>query len=145
MLDTAQELDDLRISDHVIRMHRYRNPLEQDGEIIQADTNVDRLSTINLNDEERNKNTPMYEKYDPLLHGGSRKKSDKILSVEFVRKYIQFVKILKPTLTDEAAEIIAEEYSKLRSEEFLDNDVARVRIFSMKFSQFVKHFFRLCP
>lgn len=127
MLDSVDEVHDLKISDHVIRMHRYRNPLEEDGQVIQIDSNVDRLSTMNLDEEERKKDTPIYEKYNQLLHGKSRKKTDKILSVDFVRKYIQFVKILKPTLSDQAAEIIAEEYSKLRSEELMDNDVARVR------------------
>lgn len=72
------------------------------------------------------KETPIYEKYDPLLHGSSRKKTDKILSVEFMRKYIRFVKIMKPILTEEASEIIAEEYSRLRSEENMESDVARV-------------------
>lgn len=86
---------------------------------------VDIFSTNNP-DEDELKEVPMYEKYDALLHGNSRKKSDKILSVDFMRKYIHFVKILKPQLTDEASEIIAEEYSRLRSEEVLENDVARV-------------------
>lgn len=84
------------------------------------------LSTQNnelLNDE---KETVVYEKYDALLHGSSRKRTDKILSVDFMRKYIHFVKILKPTLTEEASELISDEYSRLRSEDFLENDVARV-------------------
>lgn len=89
-------------------------------------SNVDMLSTQHpdLTDEE--KQTPIYEKYDALLHGGSRKSTDKILSVDFMRKYINFVKILKPVLTEEASEIISEEYSRLRSEDFMENDVARV-------------------
>lgn len=86
---------------------------------------VDIFSTNNP-DEDELKEVPTYEKYDALLHGNSRKKSDKILSVDFMRKYIHFVKILKPQLTDEASEIIADEYSRLRSEEVLENDVARV-------------------
>lgn len=72
------------------------------------------------------KESAVYEKYDSLLHGASRKRSDKILSVDFMRKYIHFVKILKPALTEEASEIISNEYSRLRSEDFLENDIARV-------------------
>ncbi|KAJ8909459.1 hypothetical protein NQ315_013822 [Exocentrus adspersus] len=125
MLDTVDEDQDLKISDHVVRMHRYRNPLEQDGEVLPMGSNVEMLSTMNI-DEAEEKQTHMYEKYDPLLHGASRKRTDKILSVDFMRKYIYFVKILKPALTEEASEIIADEYSRLRSEDILDNDVARV-------------------
>lgn len=126
MLDTIDERIDLDISDHVVRMHMYRNPLEQDGEVLPMGSTVDIFSTTNP-DEDELKEVPMYEKYDALLHGNSRRRTDKILSVEFMRKYIHFVKILKPQLTDEASEIIAEEYSRLRSEEMMDNDVARVR------------------
>lgn len=126
MLDTVDEKTDLEISDHVVRMHMYRNPLEQDGEVLPMGSTVDIFSTKNP-DEDEVKEVPMYEKYDALLHGSSRKRTDKILSVDFMRKYIHFVKILKPALTDEASEIIAEEYSRLRSEEILDNDVARTQ------------------
>ncbi|KAF7268434.1 hypothetical protein GWI33_018443 [Rhynchophorus ferrugineus] len=126
MLDTVDEKTDLQISDHVVRMHMYRNPLEQDGEVLPMGSTVDIFSTSNP-DEDETKEVAMYEKYDALLHGSSRKKTDKILSVDFMRKYIHFVKILKPALTDEASEIIAEEYSRLRSEEILENDVARTQ------------------
>lgn len=89
-------------------------------------SSVDMLSTVHPDEMDGKKETPIYEKYDDLLHGNSRKRTDKILSVEFMRKYIHFVKILKPALTEEASEIISDEYSRLRSEELLDNDVARV-------------------
>ncbi|CAG9761851.1 unnamed protein product [Ceutorhynchus assimilis] len=126
MLDTIDERTDFDISDHVVRMHMYRNPLEQDGEILPMGSTVDIFSTNNP-DEDELKEVPMFEKYDALLHGNSRKKSDKILSVNFMRKYIHLVKILKPQLTDKASAIIAQEYSRLRSEEMLENDVARTQ------------------
>lgn len=88
---------------------------------------VDRLSTLNPNDENNERSTPMYEEYDALLHGKSRRRTDKILSVDFMRKYIHFVKILKPVLTEEASVIIANEYAKIRSEEFLEQDHARTQ------------------
>ncbi|XP_019876748.2 DNA replication licensing factor Mcm3 [Aethina tumida] len=127
LLDTIDEDNDLKIADHVVRMHRYRNPLEQDGAVLPMGSNADMLSTMNPDNEDVDKETPLYEKYDALLHGASRKKTDKILSVEFMRKYIHFVKILKPALTEEASEIIADEYSKLRSEDIMDNNVARTQ------------------
>lgn len=104
----------------------FRNPAEQDGDVLPMGSSVDMLSTHDPDTEDVDKETPMYEKYDQLLHGQSRKRTDKILSVEFMRKYIHFVKILKPKLTEEASKLIADEYSKLRSEDLLDDQVARV-------------------
>jgi len=45
-----------------------------------------------------------------------------------MRKYIQIAKFMKPVLTDAASEVIAEEYSRLRSQDALEADVARVGI-----------------
>lgn len=52
--------------------------------------------------------------------------SDQILSMKFMRKYIHIAKVLKPVLTEEASEVIAEEYSRLRSQDLVEADVARV-------------------
>lgn len=52
---------------------------------------------------------------------------DKIVSKEFMRKYIHFAKVVTPVLTEEAANHIAEEYSRLRSQEQMGADIARVR------------------
>lgn len=43
-----------------------------------------------------------------------------------MRKYIHIAKVLKPVLTEEASEVISEEYSRLRSQDFIESDVARV-------------------
>ena len=107
-------------------MKMCRNPNEQDGDVLPMGSTVDMLTTMRPDEMDEEKETPMYEKYDALLHGASRRRTDKILSVDFMRKYIHFVKILKPVLTEEACEIIANEYSKLRSEDILESDVARV-------------------
>lgn len=80
-----------------------------------------------FNPELEDKETPVYEKYDPLLHGASRKSSDQILSVEFMKKYISVVKCIKPKLTDQACELISNEYSRLRSQDSVDSDVARTQ------------------
>ncbi|XP_053657750.1 DNA replication licensing factor Mcm3 [Anopheles marshallii] len=127
MLDVIDSDHDRMISDHVVRMHRYRNPKEQDGDVLPMGVSaVDMLSTINPESAE-DKETPMYEKYDPLLHGASRKRSDQILSMEFMRKYIHIAKCLKPKLTETACEMISNEYSRLRSQDLVDSDVARTQ------------------
>lgn len=44
-----------------------------------------------------------------------------------MRKYIHIAKAVTPVLTEEAAKHIAEEYSRLRSQEQMGADLARVR------------------
>ena len=45
----------------------------------------------------------------------------------FMRKYVHLAKGLKPQLTKDAADLIAEEYTKLRNQDNLENDhLARV-------------------
>ena len=53
---------------------------------------------------------------------------DRIISMQFMRKYIHVAKDIRPVLTREAADYIAEEYSKLRNHDNLQQDhIARVR------------------
>jgi len=125
MLDTIDVDNDRKISDHVVRMHRYRNPNEQDGDVLAIAGDADILTTKDMeSNENEDEETPIYEKYDALLHGNSRKKTDKIVSVAFMKKYIHIAKCIKPVLTQEACEIITEEYTKLRAND-LESDVAK--------------------
>lgn len=128
MLDTVDSEQDQRISDFVVRMHRYRNPKEQDGEVLPMGGNyADLLTTLNLHADSENKEMPIYEKYDALLHGDSRSRQEQILSVNFMRKYIHLAKVLKPKLSDGAAEVISNEYSRLRSQDMSDEGTARTQ------------------
>ena len=52
---------------------------------------------------------------------------DRLLAPEFVKKYLEIAKCMKPSLTEEACEMIGEEYSKLRSQDFESSDVARTQ------------------
>lgn len=127
MLDVINPDTDNMIADHVVRMHRYRDPKEADGEVLSMGSSyADSLAFVSNKDENK-KETELYEKYDPLLHGKSRKRQDKILSVDFMRKYIQAAKCMKPKLTEEACEAIANEYSRLRSQDNVESDVARTQ------------------
>lgn len=58
--------------------------------------------------------------------------------MQFMRKYIHVAKALKPSLTREAAEYIAEEYAKLRSQDNMQSDnIARViNLYLITSSQF---------
>ena len=57
----------------------------------------------------------------------SRRRNDQLLSPEFVKKYVEIAKVLKPALSEEAAEMIGEEYAKLRSQDFENSEVARTQ------------------
>ena len=59
-------------------MHRYRNPNEQDGDVLAIAGDADILTTKDMeSNENEDEETPIYEKYDALLHGNSRKKTGK--------------------------------------------------------------------
>ncbi|XP_066553734.1 DNA replication licensing factor MCM3 [Amia ocellicauda] len=125
MLDQMDPELDREISDHVLRMHRYRNPGEQDGAALSLGGSVDILATDDPNvTQEEEEELQVYEKHNNLLHGTKRRR-EKIVSMEFMRKYIHVAKVITPVLTQEAANHIAEEYSRLRSQEQMSPDVAR--------------------
>ncbi|XP_008287774.1 DNA replication licensing factor MCM3 [Stegastes partitus] len=125
MLDTMDPEQDREISDHVLRMHRYRDPHEQEGAAMALGGTVDVLATEDPDAVvEEQEELQIYEKHNNLLHGSKRKK-DKIVSKEFMRKYIHIAKAVTPVLTEEAANHIAEEYSRLRSQDQLGADIAR--------------------
>jgi len=129
MLDTVEVENDRKIADHVVRMHRYRNPNEQDGEVLSIAAEADVLTTKDLDhaDAEDEDHTQVYEKYDALLHGNSRKKTDKIVSVMFMKKYIHIAKCIRPVMTDEASSMIAEEYANLRANDTQGDEVKRTQ------------------
>ncbi|XP_073521396.1 DNA replication licensing factor MCM3 [Phyllobates terribilis] len=125
VLDQMDPEQDREISDHVLRMHRYRAAGEQDGDAMPLGSSVDILSTNDPNvSHEEQQELQIYEKHDSLLHG-VKKKREKTISMEFMRKYIHVAKLFKPVLTSEAANYIAEEYTRLRSQDQMSSDVAR--------------------
>ena len=127
MLDTIDVDTDRKISDHVVRMHMYRRPEEQDGQVLSIAADAEVLTTRDLtNNADEDGDTPIYEKYDALLHGNSRRKSDKIVSVQFMKKYIHIAKCIKPVLTDAACAMLSDEYANLRSNDF-ESGIARTQ------------------
>ncbi|XP_067273884.1 DNA replication licensing factor MCM3 [Pseudorasbora parva] len=124
MLDQMDPEQDREVSDHVLRIHRYRDPHEQDGAALSLGGAIDALATEDPNVvQEEEEELQVYEKHNPLLHGS--KKKDRVLSKAFMRKYIHVAKALSPVLTQDAANHIAEEYSRLRNQEQLGSDIAR--------------------
>lgn len=81
LLDTIETENDRIIADHVIRIHRYRAPNEQDGDVLPFGSDVDLLTTLNL-DDNHDAELQVYDKYDPTLHGPVVNKKYKVFSIK---------------------------------------------------------------
>lgn len=123
------EKRDRMIAEHVLRMHRYLAPGVEEGtpayDILSQPLSIDAPTTSEAAEEGE---TNPFEKYNPLLHIGivgsksrTRKGTEKkkeILSIAFVKKYIQYAKSKPaPALTKGAADHIVQVYATLRNEE----------------------------
>ncbi|KAF9693079.1 hypothetical protein EKO04_008909 [Ascochyta lentis] len=128
--DDIEDARDRQISEHVLRMHRYRQPGTEEGAPVREDGA--QLLGVGLDtDADANRPTEVYEKFNPMLHSGvtitvgrgSSKRTD-VLSIPFIKKYIQYAKREKPILTKGAADHIVATYSALRNDE-LDSGTRR--------------------
>lgn len=126
--DDIDDFRDRQISEHVLRMHRYRQPGTEEG----APVREQQYQTLGVGlDEEQDANQPttVYEKFNIMLHAGvtvtsgrgAARKVD-VLSIPFIKKYIQYAKLQrKPILTKGAADHIVATYSALRNDELEGN------------------------
>ncbi|KAG0582460.1 hypothetical protein KC19_3G061700 [Ceratodon purpureus] len=113
VLDQMDADIDRQISEHVLRMHRYRTAGEDSGMPRMAD------ARDTVDDEDVENGTAVFVKYNRLLHGEKRNtrqtKRDK-LTTKFLKKYIHYAKSrIMPVLTEEASEQIAQTYAEMRN------------------------------
>ncbi|KAJ8549358.1 hypothetical protein K7X08_033065 [Anisodus acutangulus] len=109
VLDQMDPGVDRQISEHVLRMHRYRSQIDGGGSALDDNSRYEEQ-----NDKEE---MPVYVKYNRMLHGrnSSRRKKD-TLTIQFLKTYIHYAKNrIHPELTDEASDNIATAYAELRS------------------------------
>lgn len=125
VLDQMDPENDRKISDHVLRMHRYRKPGEQEGEALPFGVTTETLATQDPEAEDEETDTPIYEKYDAMLHGKRKDRKEKYVSMAFMKKYIHVAKGIKPRLTKQAADKISKSYSALRDQENVGNEKAK--------------------
>ncbi|GAA6007918.1 hypothetical protein JCM10207_004924 [Rhodosporidiobolus poonsookiae] len=127
--DEADEQRDRLISEHVLRMHRYVQPGLEEG-APAVDTLEQHLSVgTEQPATAAEANASPFEKYNPLLHGGvapaiSRKggkkkaKNPEVLTIAFVKKYIQYAKgSIQPQLTPDASDYITKAWTNLRNDD----------------------------
>jgi DNA replication licensing factor MCM3 len=125
--DEPEDTGDRLVSEHVLRMHRYREPGTEEG----APVREQMTQTLGVGLEENrdsNRPTDVFEKFNLMLHGGmitknrGRSRNVEILSIPFIKKYIQYAKTrIKPILTKGAADHIIATYSALRNDELTGN------------------------
>ncbi|KAL0572572.1 MCM DNA helicase complex subunit [Marasmius crinis-equi] len=133
--DDVEETRDRMIADHVLRIHRYLPPGVEEGTPMHD--NLSQPLSIDgpgATPADADANASPFEKFDPLLHMGvgstsgrqtrSKSKTGKkeILSMAFVKKYIQYAKSKPaPVLTKGAADNIVQVYANLRNEDMEGN------------------------
>ena len=122
--DDTDEHRDRMISEHVLRMHRYLQPGVEEGQP-PIENLVQHLDVGGDEVESRSTETPVFEKFNPLIHGGVSGASGRrkeVLSIAFVKKYIQYTKSrCHPTLTKGAADWIVNTYAALRNDDIAGN------------------------
>jgi DNA replication licensing factor MCM3 len=128
--DDIEDARDRQISEHVLRMHRYRQPGTEEGAPVRED-GAQLLGVGLETDADANRPTEVYEKFNPMLHSGvtitvgrGANRRTEVLSIPFIKKYIQYAKRAKPILTKGAADHIVATYSALRNDE-LDSGTRR--------------------
>lgn len=97
LLDSPNPALDRLIAKKVLSNHRYKGKGNDDDF---------------EEEEEEDEVTPVFQKFDKHFQSGK----SEILSVEFLKKYIQYAKATyRPVLTDAAGEMIDDKYVELRS------------------------------
>ncbi|KAL8688263.1 MAG: hypothetical protein Q9218_005783 [Villophora microphyllina] len=126
--DDIDDFRDRQISEHVLRMHRYRQPGQEEGAPIREQQS--QTLGVGLDQEQdANRPTDVYEKFNVMLHAGvtvttgrGNARKIEVLSIPFIKKYIQYAKSQrKPVLTKGAADNIVATYSALRNDELEGN------------------------
>jgi DNA replication licensing factor MCM3 len=128
--DDIEDARDRQISEHVLRMHRYRQPGTEEGAPVREE-GAQLLGVGLETDTDSNRPTEVYEKFNPMLHSGvtitvgrGASRRTEVLSIPFIKKYIQYAKREKPILTKGASDHIVAAFSALRNDE-LDSGTRR--------------------
>lgn len=126
--DDIEDVRDRQVSEHVLRMHRFRQPGTEEGAPVREQQS--QTLAVGIETEgDANKPSEVYEKYNAMLHAGvtvtvgrGAAKRTEVLSMPFIKKYIQYAKSrIKPILTKGAADHIVATYSALRNDELEGN------------------------
>uniref|UniRef100_A0A158Q8V9 DNA replication licensing factor MCM3 n=1 Tax=Elaeophora elaphi TaxID=1147741 RepID=A0A158Q8V9_9BILA len=109
LMDEHDPKYDNNVAGHILKLHQYRTPGEPDGSVLPMGADIETLTTFDM---EEISTSEICEKNKDWCAG---KASDKLFTIQFVRKYIHMAKSVKPKLTEEASAYISECYAELRS------------------------------
>ncbi|KRX54425.1 DNA replication licensing factor Mcm3, partial [Trichinella sp. T9] len=122
LLDEHNAERDTLIASHVVNLHCYRAPGEDPGAVFDDTTllqgfTTEDISKENEEDDDMADNTDadghdIFEKNTTWL---TRGENEHILTLDFLRKYIQYAKKINPVFTENACEYISEKYADLRA------------------------------
>ncbi|OAA68537.1 DNA replication licensing factor mcm3 [Niveomyces insectorum RCEF 264] len=126
--DVIEDTRDRQISEHVLRMHRYRAPGTEEGAPVR-ETGQQSLGVGMQNQNEAASQRPVdvYEKHNDMLHAGvaraigargaAANKKRELLTIPFLKKYVHYAKTrVRPVLTQEASDRIGDIYVALRND-----------------------------
>ncbi|KAK6917209.1 MCM OB domain [Dillenia turbinata] len=111
VLDQMDADIDRHISEHVLRMHRYRSTTDGGERGLDGSTRYG-------NEDEADTGSSVFVKYNRMLHGKrtGRGQKQETLTIKFLKKYIHYAKHrIQPKLSDEAMNHIATAYAELRN------------------------------
>ncbi|XP_021888464.1 DNA replication licensing factor MCM3, partial [Carica papaya] len=111
VLDQMDPAIDNKISEHVLRMHRYLSRSDGGEAALDGGPRYDR-------EDDADNDSSVFVKYNRMLHGKKTERGRKrdTLTIKFLKKYIHYAKNrIQPELTDEASEHIATAYAELRN------------------------------
>ncbi|WVZ23420.1 hypothetical protein V8G54_001964 [Vigna mungo] len=111
VLDQMDPDIDRRISEHVLRMHRFRSAIDGGEATLNGSSGYGR-------EDEADTDSSIFVKYNRMLHGKKTERGRKrdTLTIKFLKKYIHYAKHrIQPELTDEASENIVTAYAELRN------------------------------
>lgn len=120
--DDVQPTRDRIISEHVLRMHRFIPPGLVEGEPIREKSTVSLAVGDESTAEQEQQEQPVFEKFNALIAGEEASRKKTLVSIPFLKKYIQYAKQrVQPVLTNASCEYITETYSALRND-LIDNN-----------------------
>lgn len=124
--DDVNDVRDRQISEHVLRMHRFLAPGAEEGVPVRENQSQN-LSVGDQDERSADRDLPVYERFNSLLHAGLANSQQnpediEILSIPFIKKYIQYAKKrVQPILTQPASDYIVATYAALRNDTLGNN------------------------
>ena len=125
--DDINDERDRKISEHVMNMHRFIPQGYAEGEPIRGKSNIKLAVGDHDIDETGDKTSKVFQKFNPSLHAGITVKTSDgtqrplVLTIPFLKKYIQYAKTKEPILSEHAKNLIVDIYASLRNDENTKN------------------------